>query len=171
MSGKIVGILILIAAIAMGGGAYYATVYGYYDDVEAGSVELTSLVSGEPEEIIFEGFEGIDANSSPIRYRACFTTPMSTAMLTETYETFEEAEPLNAPGWFDCFDAPAIAEALADGSATAFTGQRNIQYGIDRVVAIFDDGRGYAWQQINDCGDKLYDGSPKGDECPERELD
>ena len=171
MSGKVVSVLILIAAIAMGGGAYYATVYGYYDDVDVASVELTSLVSGEPEQIIFDEFDAIDANSSPIRYRACFTTPMSTALLTETYETFDGAEPLNAPGWFDCFDAPSIADALADGSATAFTGQRNIQYGVDRVVAIFDDGRGYVWQQINDCGDKLYDGSPKGDECPERELD
>ena len=171
MSGKIVGILILLVTVAVGGGVYYAQLYGFYDEVTDQSVQLTSYVSGAPEAILFDDFEAIDAASSPIRYRACFTTTMSTAMLTETYETFEGAEPLNAPPWFDCFDAPEIGAALADGTATAFAGERNIQYGIDRVVAIFDDGRGYVWQQINECGDKLYDGSPAGDDCPERELD
>ena len=89
-------------------------------------------------------------------------------MVTETGEIFEDAEPLTAPGWFDCFDAEAIAAELRTGTAIAFTGTRNFEYGIDRVVAITSDGRGYVWHQVNECGDKLYDGTPAGDDCPER---
>lgn len=170
MKGKIVAIGILATAVAVGAGVYYFSNFAYYEPVEDPTVSLTSLVSETPEEILIDEIEAIDAFSSPIRFRACFSTPMSQALLTETYEVFEAPEPRNAPPWFDCFDADAIAEGLADGSAIAFTGTRNIQFGIDRVVAVFADGRGYVWHQLNDCGEKLYDGSPASDDCPERDL-
>ena len=147
---------------------YYAQVYGFYDEVTQADVRLTTNATGTRETILFDAFEGIDAYSSPIRYRACFTTPTSLATLTETYELFDGAEPLNAPYWFDCFDAEALGAELAAGTALAFAGERNFEYGIDRVVAITADGRGYIWHQVNECGDKLYDGSPAGDDCPER---
>lgn len=171
MSGKVVSVLILIAAIAMGGGAYYATVYGYYDEVDVASVELTSLVSGEPEQIIFDEFDAIDANSSPIRYRACFTTTMSQPLLTETYELVENKVPRVGPDWFDCFDAARIETELAAGTALTFMGQKNIHYGVDRIVAITADGRGYVWHDLNDCGEKSYDGTVVGEDCPPRPDD
>ena len=40
---------------------------------------------------------------------------------------------------------------------------------VDRVVAITEDGRGYVWHELNDCGAKAYDGSPTGEACPPRE--
>ena len=40
-------------------------------------------------------------------------------------------------------------------------GPKNFEYGIDRYVVIYPDGRGYAWHELNDCGEKLYDGSAK----------
>ena len=92
---------------------------------------------------------------------------MSQALLTETYELYDNPVPNNAPGWFDCFNAEAIGAALEDGSALAFLGQENIEYGIDRVVAITQDGRGYAWHQINACGEKVFDGEPTPEGCPE----
>ena len=168
MAGKIISVLLALVTLAVGGGVYYAQVYGYYEELDAEPVALTSLVTGVPEPILARDFQGIDAGSSPIRYRACFTTPTSLATLTETYEIFEGAEPLTAPSWFECFDARAIGAALDDGTAIAFTGTRNLEYGIDRVVAITADGRGYVWHQVNACGDKLYDGTPAGDDCPER---
>ncbi|NCW61998.1 MAG: glycine--tRNA ligase subunit beta, partial [Rhodobacteraceae bacterium] len=78
-------------------------------------------------------------------------------MLTESFELHPKAEPRVAPGWFECFEAEQIGNDLANGNAVAFWGQRNIEYGIDRVVAIYADGRGYVWHEVNDCGDKLYD--------------
>ncbi|MEO1138788.1 MAG: DUF6446 family protein [Pseudomonadota bacterium] len=167
--GKVIGVGILAIAILAGAAMYYLQVYHFYDEIEAtgtDDVQLTSLVSGLPEPVLYEDFKAIDANSSPIRYRACFTTPMSHALLTETFTAYEAAEPLTAPRWFDCFDAAEIGAELETGSALAFLGQENIQYGIDRVVVITEDGRGYAWQQINACGEVVFDGQPVPEGCP-----
>ena len=131
-------------------------------------MQLVSFVSGEPEPILFDAFQAIDADSSPIRYRACFTTEMSHSLLSETYEPYEKAEPRNAPEWFDCFDAKAIAEEIEAGTALTFLGQKNVHFGVDRIVAITSDGRGYVWHELNDCGDKAYDGTIVGEECPRR---
>ncbi|MBP0481093.1 DUF6446 family protein [Sagittula salina] len=172
MSGKLLSLAIVAVALIFGAVVYYTQVYYYYETVEAdGSTDvmLTSLATGEPEAIAYDGFTAIDATSSPIRYRACFTTPLSIPMLTETYEMYEGSAPRNAPDWFSCFDAAAIGAQIEAGTAHVFTSQRNIEYGIDRVVAITDGGQGYVWEEINDCGDKAYDGTPLGENCPERD--
>ena len=161
----------VFSALLAGGAMYYLQVYAFYEEVSAqgDDVQLVSLMSGEPEPILFENFQAIDGSSSPIRYRACFTTEMSHALLSETYVAFENAEPRNAPGWFDCFDAEAIGAELEVGTALTFLSQKNFAYGVDRVVAITEDGRGYVWHELNDCGAKAYDGSPTGEACPPRE--
>ena len=170
MNGKLLATGILAIALATGIGVYYAQEYAYYDDASnTAEVRLTSLTTGQPERILFSDMRAIDALSSPIRFRACFSTTMSIAMLSETYEILDHAEPRIAPQQFDCFDAEQIGNDLANGAAVAFMGQRNYTYGIDRVVAIYTDGRGFVWHQINDCGEKLYDGSPADPNCPERQ--
>lgn len=160
----------MLFALLFGIGIYYTQVYAYYERVSDtapdAQVMLTSVVSGAPEEVIADGFEGIDAESSPIRFRACFTTPMSLAMLSETYVIHDDPVPLIAPGWFDCFDAKTIGAALESGEALGFLGQANITYGVDRVVAVFPDGRGYAWNQLNHCGEVVFDGKPAPEGCP-----
>lgn len=170
-TGKLLVGAIVISALVAGAAMYYLQVYAFYDNVaysEDAPLRLTTL-AGQPEPILVEGFEGIDANSSPLRFRACFSTPQSLAMLTETYETYPNPTPLLAPGWFDCFNAEAIGGALETGEATAFLSEKNIHYGVDRVIAIFDDGRAYAWHQLNNCGDTDYTGTPQGEDCPPRE--
>lgn len=168
MSGKIVGIAILVSALIAGAALYYLQVYGFYANVPEpeGGVQLVGLVSEEPESIATSEFSAIDAESSPIRYRACFRTDMSLAMLTETYVGLDAPAPRNAPHWFDCFDAEAIAAELEAGTALAFLGRKNIHYGVDQIVAITQDGRGYIWHDLNDCGEKAYDGTVVGEECP-----
>lgn len=151
MSGKIIGIIIVVTALFAGIAIYWLQLYAFYDDVSLNAeLRMTNMVTGEPEVVLYDSFQGIDADSSPLRFRGCFTTTMSLAMLTETFETYEQATPLTAPGWFDCFDADQIGAALETGEAIAFLGERNIQDGVDRVVAVFPDGRGYAWHQLNE---------------------
>jgi hypothetical protein len=169
VSGKLVSGGILAVTAVFGIGVYYAQVYGYYETFNQGDVALTSVTSGDSERIPVSAFEGIDANSSPIRYRACFRTSLSTELLTETFTTVTNPEPRNAPDWFSCFDANQIGKDLESGMAIAYMGEANFEFGIDRIVAIYDDGRGFVWHQINDCGDKLYDGSQASDNCPERD--
>ena len=169
MNGKVIGIILIATGVLGGGGVYYLQEYGFYETIEATSddmVQMTSVTTNAPESILFENFQAIDADSSPIRYRACFTTPQSLAMMTETYTLYDNAEPLNAPGWFDCFDADAIAQALETGEALAFMGTENVTFGIDRIVAIQEDGRGFVWHQINACGEEVFDGNAAPEGCP-----
>ena len=169
MNGKIVGVILLGIAVIAGAAMYYLQVYAFYEDVSGDAgVQLVSLATGEPEQILFDRFQAIDADSSPIRYRACFETASSLAMLTESYQGLNDVTPRVSPGWFDCFDAEVIAEELEAGTALAFLGQKNINYGVDRIVVITEDGRGYIWHELNACGSKAYDGSVIGEECPPR---
>ncbi|MEP1839130.1 MULTISPECIES: DUF6446 family protein [Alphaproteobacteria] len=168
MTGKILGGFIVISALVAGAALYYLQIYGFYQEVDApaGGVELVKLGDAQREMIPIENFKAIDADSSPIRYRACFTTPYSLGLLTETFEMVENMTPRNAPGWFDCFDAEAIAGELEAGTALTFLSEKNVHYGVDRIVAITNDGHGYVWHELNDCGEKAYDGTVVGEECP-----
>lgn len=168
MSGKVIGIGIVLVSLIFGAVVYYTQVYYYYEPVQAtgrDDVLLTNMVTDAPEAILYDNFEAIDADSSPIRYRACFTTDLTAAELSG-YTPYPGADPLVAPGWFECFDAEEIGTALAAGGATAWLSVPEVQYGIDRVVAILPDGRGVAWQQINACGEVVFDGAPAPESCP-----
>jgi len=169
MSGKLLAMFLIATGVIGGAAMYYLQVYGFYEEVQATNVDdvqLTSLTSGLPEPILYENFKAIDADSSPLRYRACFETAMSQALLTETYEIYDDPIPTVAPDWFDCFDATAIGTDLEEGTAIAFLGIGNLTYGFDRVVAITEDGRGFVWHQINECGEKVFDGDPPPEGCP-----
>ncbi|HKK97183.1 MAG TPA: DUF6446 family protein [Marivita sp.] len=171
MTGKILSAVIVVCALIAGVSMYYLQVYAFYEELTptgTDDVQLTTL-TGNRETILYEDFQAIDADSSPIRYRACFTTPTPLSTFLETYEAYSGAAPRNAPGWFECFDAEAIGEEIRNMRAHVFVSQRNREFGIDRVVAITDDGRGYVWHEVNECGDKAYDGSPLGEDCPERD--
>ncbi len=162
-------VIIVASGIIAGAAMYYMQVYAFYEDVPvkgSGDVVVTTVFGGQQESVIYAEFQAIDANSSPLRYRACFETTMSTAMMSETYVLYDAPVPLNATGWFDCFDAAAIGAALEEGTALAFMGAENVIYGIDRVVAVGDDGRGFVWHQINDCGAEVFDGNPPPEGCP-----
>ncbi len=151
MSGKLVGLFLVLTSLIVGASIYWLQVYAFYDPVtfKPGEEILLTPINGQkPEPIAVRDVTGIDATSSPLRFRACFTTPLTQAMLTETYVAYEGATPLVAPRWFDCFDATAIGEALEAGEAVAFLSQTAIQPDVDRVVAVFPDGRAFAWHQL-----------------------
>ncbi len=156
MNGKLVaGSIVLIAAIA-GIGGYWLQEYAFYAKVDfkpGQEILLTPLTSPVPEAIPVKDLQGIDATSSPLRFRACFTTELTLATLTDTYTVYSGPTPLNGPSWFSCFDAGKITDALASGEAVAFLAQANIipavdKIEVDRVVAVFPDGRAYAWNQL-----------------------
>lgn len=165
--------MIAATAVLAGGLMYYLQVYAFYEEIadDGSAVQLVPLGGGLPEVIPYDDFQAIDADSAPIRYRACFTVPVSLPTLTETYELYDGAEPRVAPSWFDCFDAQAIGEAVESGEALVFLSEKNVHYGVDRVVAVFADGRAYAWHELNDCGEKAFDGTVVGEECPPRDGD
>jgi hypothetical protein len=153
MNGKLVAGGIVLTGLVAGIAMYWLQVYALYAPVSftpGTEITLVPIEGAVPEAIVVENIEGIDADSSPLRFRACFTTPLTQATLTETYRLYDRPTPLTAPGWFGCFDADAIGEALERGEALAFLSQANISKGVDRVVAVFPDGRAFAWHQLND---------------------
>ncbi len=172
MMGKVIAIVLGICALVAGVSMYYLQVYGFYEDVtpQPGlDVVLTPLDGSEPRPISYADFQAIDADSSPIRYRACFSTDMTLQELGSDFATSDLIVPRNAPGWFDCFDAAAIGAALKDGSAKVFLSLKNISYGVDRIVAIDAEGRGFVWHELNNCGEQIYNGSAIVTEaCPPR---
>ncbi len=150
-AGRVAVGFIVLTALVGGAALWYTAERAFYEPVAftAGAeIRLVALAGDLPEPIIVEGIEGTDATSSPIKFRACFTTPLSLAMLSETYRPYEGAVPLNAPASFPCFDAAAIGAALEAGEALAFLSEPDIHKGIDRVVAVFADGQAFAWHQL-----------------------
>ena len=121
---------------------YYLQVYGFYQRVnveQSKGISLVNLSTQEPEKIQVANFQGIDANSSPIRFRACFEVNDPIDLLKEKYVMLNSATPRNAPMWFNCFNAGRIGEDLSRGSATAFLGSKNFEYGIDRYIVVYPD--------------------------------
>ncbi|WP_272860250.1 DUF6446 family protein [Paracoccus stylophorae] len=147
--GRIAVIALLLAGVATGAGVWYAQQYGFYDRIDpaspAAAVSIRTADGSVPLDMI--GFEGIDADSSPIRWRACFRLQGN---LPADAVPFADATPLNGPGWFDCYDAARIGADLERGAARAVLAQPEIRPDVDRVLAIYPDGRAYGWHQFND---------------------
>ena len=101
-------------------------------------------VPGQP--IPITDYDGIDATSSPLKLRGCFRIdPVSVVSLPVA----PDATPLVAPFWFRCFNARALTRDLAAGKATAHLVSRDTPDGFDLMVAVYPDGRGYLWRQLN----------------------
>lgn len=168
-AGKLAAGFIVTSAVLAGVAIYWLQVYAFYEPVAfqpGNEIRLTPVAGDLPEAILAENVTGIDADSSPLRFRACFTTPLSQAMLTETYRLYDRPEPTIGPSWFSCYDAKAIGAALEAGEALAFLSERLPDYGMDRVVAVFPDGRAFAWHQINACGTAFYEQRDLPADCP-----
>ncbi len=164
MSGKVIALFLAAVAVVTAASVYYLQVFYYYERVESEGFVLQT--QGDARSAEARNIEAIDATSSPIRFRACFDTDLTPEVEALSYP---DAVPLTAPFWFGCFDADRLGAKLADGTARAFLGQKNIAYGADRIVAITAEGRGYVWHQLNNCGELAYDGTRIGEDCPPRE--
>lgn len=166
MNGKIIAIFLVTAGLIAGVAMYWLQVHAFYDEVrlasDGGDVVLRATrADGTVGDLAVSDFRGIDADSSPIRFRACFTTTPRSGLALHP-----KPEPLVAPRWFDCFNAAAIGADIEAGRAVAVLGEANVKYGIDRVLALYPDGRAFAWHQINACGEVVFKGDPPPDGCP-----
>ena len=161
--GRILAGATVLVALVAGVAMWWLQTRAFYVTLDEAAMTVVPAGGGAARPVPVEDFRGIDSDSSPIRYRACFQ--MDTAIVDDAAPA-ENPVPLTAPGWFDCFDAVAVGEALEAGEATAILSRENAPYGIDRVIAIFPDGRSYAWTQINRCGEVVFDGRPAPEGCP-----
>ena len=161
--GRFLAGAILVVALVAGAAMWWLQTRAFYVTLDRAAMTVVPLGAEAARPIPVEDFRGIDSDSSPIRYRACFQ--VDTAIVDDAAPA-PDAVPLTAPGWFDCFDAVEIGEAIEAGEATAILSRSNDPYGIDRIIAVFPDGRAYAWTQINRCGEIVFDGRPAPEGCP-----
>ncbi len=144
--GKIAAVGLLVSTVAAGGGMWYAQEYGYYDSIDPATVTLEVATPAGPQPLTIADVQAIDADSSPLRWRACATV----TDLPADAIPFPDATPLIGPRWFDCFDARRIGADLESGAARAVLSVEDIRPDVDRVLAIYPDGRIYGWHQYLD---------------------
>lgn len=145
-SGRIIVFVIVGVTVLFGAALWWANSRAYYERLVTVDVAV-QRPDGALLPLAISAASGIDADTSPLRFRACFTLDDAAAL--DGAALYDDPTPLIAPGWFDCFDAEVIGAALEAGEAQAYLGTRNTSRGVDRVVAIFPDGRGFAWTQLN----------------------
>lgn len=159
--GRFAALVLVASGVVAGGVMYYLQVYGYYTRLEP-QIGLSIATPDGTARLNISDFQGIDSDTSPLRYRACFTVLGDLPELVP----YAAPTPLNAPGWFDCFDAGTLQGDLAAGRATAYLVEGGFRYGFDYVMALYPDGRAALWPQINACGSALFDGRPLPAGCP-----
>ncbi|GHA55128.1 hypothetical protein GCM10008927_21250 [Amylibacter ulvae] len=149
---------ILAVAGAMGAGLWYSQNYAYYKTVD-GVTSVTAYGDAFP----VSDYRGIDADTSPLKMRACFTVDWD---YFPTDEFKDVVTPLKPPRWFDCFNAKQIADDIANDNATTILSDENVPFGFNTYIAQYPDGRAYMWRQINECGHAVFDGADLPDGCP-----
>lgn len=148
--GKLAIVALMGGGILAGAGVWYAQQYGYYYEIEADSPAALDIViqtASGPADFPAADNRSIDATSSPLRWRACLD---GAGPVPDDATPYPRATPLTAPGWFDCFDAGQIDADLQSGAARAFLSVSDIRPDVDRVLAVYPDGRAFGWHQFNE---------------------
>ena len=151
MTGRIAVLILLISGLAAGVLLWVLQMFVEYESFEGAQDGFGPVlnISGQTNDLTMSNIEGIQGTSSPLKFRACFQVPMSPKELENLNRTYSMPIPITAPDWFDCYDATEIGADLENGLAKAFLIQQNIANGVDLVAALYPDGRGFAWRQIN----------------------
>ena len=153
-TGKILVSMLVLSAVLAGLGVYYTQVYGFYQplDAAAGAEIHATADDMQPVPLTVTEFRGIDADSSPLRYRSCFQITDLPAL--EGARGYDAPTPLVGPRWFSCYSAKGLTGDLETGAARAYVVQPNIHPGVDRVMAVYPDGRAFAWHQLNESAEE-----------------
>ena len=125
------------------GALWYFQVYAFYKELPAQPVVLGDKAYESV------SWDGIDGTSSPLKRRVCLTvSPEQSGEISAALEPSEDAEPLLAPKWFECFDAKQLSRDLKAQKAVAGIVAVGVADGVDEYLAIYPDGRGYIWRQL-----------------------
>lgn len=137
----VIGFLVFVAVFLAG--LVWTQFFAYYER-QSGVGALAIMGEAVP----VADYDGIDSASSPLKLRGCLTIdPDWIARLAPP--AAPDATPLNAPFWFRCFRAGVLTGDLASGVARAYDIGRNQPAGFDLMLAVYPDGRGYVWRQLN----------------------
>ncbi|MDO5646737.1 DUF6446 family protein [Paracoccus sp. (in: a-proteobacteria)] len=152
--GRIAISMLALSAVLAAIAVWYLQVYAFYDDVDEITGTQTLFITqadGELAPLPVRDFRGIDKSSSPLGYRACFTVDHADLA---GLPVFADPTPTIGPSWFRCFNARGVGGDLESGAAQGFLSQADIRPGVDRVIAVYPDGRAFAWHQLNETAEE-----------------
>lgn len=158
MNGKVIVSGMLGIAVIAGIGLWYSIERAYYTHVTD-----VSEVTAYGDAFAVSNYTGIDADTSPLKMRACFDVDWD---YIPTTEFKAEATPLRAPRFFKCFDAGQLTQDLAADKASAILADENTPYGFNTYIAQYPNGKAYMWRQINVCGEAKFSGDDLPEGCP-----
>ena len=141
MKGKLVAFFLVVFPLLFGVALYYTQYYAYYSKVK----DVTSIMV-EGRAVPVSNYDGIEASSSTLKMRGCFTVDPADF---EGVAVAENATPLTPPNWFTCFDTEALSHDLETGKATAYMATKDDRVGMDLIVMVYPDGRAFQWRQFN----------------------
>ena len=162
MNGKLLAGLLVGFALIFGVALWWFQTRAWYAEVTG-----VESVSVQGSDLPVVNYRGIDADTSPLKLRACFRIRDGVAPdAMAHFPLAQGATPLRAPDWFDCFDAEWMAAQIEAGPLRPVLAEANVPYGFDRYVATMPDGRGWMWRQMNACGKAVFDGHDAPPGCP-----
>jgi hypothetical protein len=141
MSGKLLVILLISFTVGFSAVLYYFQVFAFYNKAD-GLLSINIL----EKDFNVQNYKVIDSVTSGLKLRGCFSVSPSEF---SNLPSLARATPLAAPFWFSCFDHVKIQLAIDNGNAKAFLVSENEKDGIDRVVAVYPDGKAFQWRQLN----------------------
>ncbi len=142
MSGKIMAGGLVLFSIIFGVLLWYAQYYAYYNEVSG-----LEAVSVESREVAVQDYVGLDGESSGLKLRGCFTVDVAAF---DGVTLAENPIPTTPPSWFECFDVVQLTADVESGVATTYMAAKNGRDGLDRIIAVYPDGRAFMWRQLND---------------------
>ena len=142
MSGKITVIFLVGGSLIFGIAFFYFQTFAYYK-----KVNIKEEILVQSKKIKVTNYRGINSDISKLKLRGCFQVEPS---YFDEFKTSNNASPLSAPFWFDCFDYKEIQSNIDKGFLKAYLAEENEAPGIDRYVAISKIGFGYEWRQFNE---------------------
>ena len=144
MTGRTLSIGLIVFAAIFGAALWWFQTQAFYEtQPEEPAVEIAG------ESFAVSNYEAIDADTSPLKIRACFTLDPASQTAIGLLPSAEEATPLIAPEWFTCYDGERLTRDLQTGVARAVLAEHDAPRGFDRFVAVYPDGRAFMWRQNN----------------------
>jgi hypothetical protein len=171
MSGNIFVVLLISFSLIFGLTLWYFQNYAYYEKNSLNNMTMTLSNSGSEEPVKFNNIQSINSQTSPLKFRSCFKLKSSSSNSLDKYLPYEKATPLRAPRWFKCFNVEKITSDLKLGLAKSYLSKENIEFGIDRVIAVYPNGLAFSWHQINDCGLASFAGDALPKNCTKKESE
>lgn len=111
------------------------------------TINLMLIIDNKLEEISIDG-SPITAYSTDAKfYYSCFKTLLNFELLAEKYQASLDPLPSKPLGNMNCYDHEQILNDIKSGLALSFISEKNIINGIDRIIAVYSDGRAFAWHQ------------------------